>query len=262
MKATNRLKKYICLKLIITISILLNSTNSSSGEAKKAIDYTATTNKAAAESQIKIDVLDEDTRKLLEEYRSLVYKADSLNIYCEQLKKLIRSQAEEKKSLIKQKKDIALVRREIMPLMQRMIDTLEKFISLDIPFLPKERVERIKKLREMMIKPNTTISEKYRRVLEAYQIENDYGRTYEVYRAKLDIEKTELIVDYLRMGRVALYYQTLDGKQSGFWDNKTRKWLVISDNHNASIKKGIRIARKQSTPELLNLLLPAPEVAK
>ncbi len=262
MKTSNSLKKCICLILISTIFILLYSTNSSSEEAKKAVDYTATTNKGAAESQIKIDVLDEKTRQLLEEYRSLVYKADSLNIYCEQLKKLIKSQAEEKKSLIKQKKDIALVRREIMPLMQRMIDTLEKFISLDIPFLPKERAKRIKKLREMMIKPNITLSDKYRRVLEAYQIENDYGRTYEVYRAKLDMNKTQLMVDYLRMGRVALYYQTLDGKQSGFWDNKTHKWLIISDSHNAPIKKGIRIARKQSTPELLDLLLHSPEVVK
>jgi len=224
----------------------------------QAIDFAAETNEAAEKSQARIDVLDEQAQRLLEEYRSLLRRSNSQEVYREQLKEIISSQEEEMQALRRQINDIELTQREIMPLMQRMIEALEQFIALDLPFLPQERSGRIQRLRDIMKQSDVTLAERYRRILEAYQIENDYGRTIEAYRDELEIDKVTRVVDFLRLGRTALYYQTLDGHESGCWDPALRMWPVLPSRYRRSIQQGLRIARKQAPPELLELAIPAP----
>ena len=105
-----------------------------------------------------------------------------------------------------------------------------------------------------MDRADVTNAEKYRRIVEAYQIENDYGRTIEAYRGTLDNGKT---VDFLRVGRIALVYQTLDGEETGVWDQGAQDWVELDDSYRTSIKQGLKIARKQSAPDLIELPLPA-----
>src|SRR5690606_19039820 len=113
---------------------------------------------------------------------------------------------------------------EVMPLLQRMLSSLEQFIELDVPFLEDERADRLAQLKELMVRPEVTVAEKYRRVLEAYQIESDYGRTLEAWRGSLEVDGTPRVVEFLRLGRLMLFYQTLDGHTQGYWDNSTRAW--------------------------------------
>jgi len=138
-----------------------------------------------------------------------------------------------------------------------MIDALAKFIELDVPFLQKERNERVAKLRKIMNRADVTESEKYRRLMEAYQIENEYGRTIEAYRDEIELQNKMTTVDFLRVGRVVLLYQTLDGQQAGMWDQQTRKWKTLPREYLASIPKALRIARKQAAPDLIRLPIPA-----
>jgi hypothetical protein len=113
-------------------------------------------------------------------------------------------------------------------------------------------------LRTMMDRADVTIAEKYRRILEAFQIENEYGRTIEAYRGTLEVDGTSRTVNFLRLGRVALLYQTLDGREAGAWDRAEGTWTTLSGYHNA-IEQGIRVARKQVAPDLLRLPIPAAE---
>ena len=149
--------------------------------------------------------------------------------------------------------------------MIRMIDALEEFVKLDVPFLLKERTERVAKLKTLMNRPNVTEAEKYRLITEAYQIENEYGRTIEAYRGQLaTTDGTEgRDVEFLRIGRVALVYRTFDGEEIGAWDTNGRKWVELPAQYNASIRDGFRIARKQAAPDLFRIPVPAPtEVSK
>ena len=87
--------------------------------------------------------------------------------------------------------------------MQKMLDTLEQFVALDVPFLLEERSEpRRELLEEMMARADVTLSEKYRRIVEAYQVEMDYGRTIEAYEGKLGDGDDARTVQFLRVGRV------------------------------------------------------------
>jgi hypothetical protein len=100
-----------------------------------------------------------------------------------------------------------------------------------------------------------TVAEKYRRVLEAYQIENDFGHTIEAYHGNLEQEGVTREVDFLRIGRLALFYQTRDGEESGTWTPEG--WQRIDDGYGRAIRQGLRIAKRQAAPDLLLLPLPA-----
>lgn len=155
--------------------------------------------------------------------------------------------------------NVALIERQIIPLMTRMVDALDEFVKLDTPFLMKERTERVGRLREMMERSDVTAAEKFRRVIEGYQIENDYGRTIEAYRGSTDVNGTELEVDFLRVGRVALLYQTIGGATTGAWDPEADAFVILPPaTYQKQVSVGIKIARKQIAPDLLIVPVSAP----
>jgi hypothetical protein len=155
--------------------------------------------------------------------------------------------------------NVALIERQIVPMMTRMIDSLEDFIELDTPFLLEERTERIGRLRDMMERSDVTAAEKFRQVIEAYQIENDYGRTIEAYKGTVDIDGREQEVDFLRIGRVSLAYQSIGGQHTGAWDPESQSFVSLPpETYKSNVAQGIRIARKQVAPDLLIVPVTAP----
>lgn len=214
----------------------------------------------ARASQAKIDQLDDQTQKMLGEYRRALADAESYETYAKQLTAQVTSQNEELADIERQLGEVDTTSREVLPLMLRMLDTLEQFVALDLPFLPEERANRIALLKQMMNRADVTISEKYRRILEAYQVELDYGRTLEAYEGKLGTGDATRTVQFLRVGRVALLYQTLDGKETGYWDAEKKTW-VGDDSYRHTFKDGIAVAKKQRAPEMLLVPVPAPKEA-
>jgi hypothetical protein len=216
---------------------------------------------AARASQQRIDALDDETLKLLSEYRRALADAESYSTYAKQLEVQVAAQNEEMASIEQQLVEVEKTAREVLPLMQRMLDTLEQFVALDLPFLQEERRNRVATLEQMMTRADVTISEKYRRIVEAYQVELDYGRTIEAYEARLGEGDAARTVQFLRVGRVALLYQTLDGKETGYWDTDQKRW-VVDDDYRRGFKEGIAVAKKLRAPEMLIVPVPAPVDAK
>lgn len=244
------------------VSILSFSADIYSDPLNQAIDTGIATNKAAAESQKNIDRLSDQTQKMLQEYRSASRHTETLQTYNQHLKDLLASQQLEKASLERQLDQIEDTQREIVPLILRMLDSLEQFIGLDMPFLPEERKERLSQLKDMINRADVTPAEKFRRLVEAFQVENEYGNTIEAYRADLELGGTVSSVDFLRLGRVALYFQRLDGSETGFWNKETESWELLPSSYRNAIRDGLRIARKEAAPDLLTLPLPAPEASR
>lgn len=227
-----------------------------------ALERRATGNTSAAASQEKIDEISDATETLVAQYRSTLKQIDSIRIYNDQMRELISSQEAEIAALADQLGRVELVGRSVTPLMLRMIESLEKFVALDLPFLLEERTERVAELRETMKRADVTGAEKYRQIMEAYQIETEFGRTIEAYRGTIDLEGRETTVDFLRFGRIALVYQSLDETESGAWNQMTHSWMPLDTDYRSSIRNGLRIARKQSAPDLIRLPLPAGRKAR
>jgi hypothetical protein len=208
----------------------------------------------AGRSQARIAQLAEQTSELLGEYRVTAQRLDRVRIYNDNLEALVRDQQREQQDIDRQLASFQVVQQEIVPLMFEMIDDLERFIELDLPFQLDERRTRVRLLRDVMERSDVTVSEKYRQIMGAYQIEADFTRTTEAYDGMLGDRR----VEFLRVGRVLLAYQTPDRAITGFWNKNTGEWQV-DDSYRNDVVEGLRVARKQAAPNLLRLPLSAPE---
>ncbi|MDX1697996.1 MAG: DUF3450 domain-containing protein [Thiohalobacterales bacterium] len=218
--------------------------------------------RAAASSQQRIDNLSDASRELLEEYRHTLRELDSLRAYDDHLERMVQAQEEDIAGLERALDEVQVTHREIIPLLARMVDTLERFVELDMPFLPEERRARVRELQALLDRPDATVAEKYRRVMEAYQVETDYARTIEAYRGPLAEGDGERRVDFLRVGRVALLYRSLDGTRAGAWNAARQSWQTLPPEYLPALKQGFRIAKKQAAPELLTIPVAAPETVQ
>ena len=223
-----------------------------------AVSEQRAANGEAAASQERVNELDDETQRLLVQYRTALGEADSIRQYSEQLRLQVQSQEEDIASIERQLAEVETTAREVMPLTQKMLDTLGEFVELDVPFLIDERRKRIAGLRDIMNRADVSLSEKYRRVVEAYQIEMEYGRTLEAYDGRIGEGDDARTVQFLRIGRVALMYQTLDEKETGYWDQNARTWAVDNDYRHA-FKHGMGVAKKLTAPDLIVAPIPAPK---
>lgn len=221
----------------------------------KSRSIIATDTEQSARSQHKINKLDDRYQVLLQDYRTTNGEIDQLKLYNKQMSEIVNNQQKEITKIDQQIKDIEFTEQGILPLMSQMLDALEQFNQFDLPFLVKERKVRLAKLRELMVRADVTVSEKYRRVLEAFQIEVEYGRTLESYREKAD---DNIVYDYLRIGRTALYRLTLSADSAWVWNKASSQWQPLDHGLLRDVRKAQNVARQTAAPELLILPLISP----
>jgi hypothetical protein len=213
----------------------------------------------AQESQQRVDSIVTQTRSLGDQYRQILREIEGLAVYNTLLERQVARQMDQKEQVRASIEQVTVIKRQIVPLMDRMISGLEQFVALDVPFLEEERKNRVANLQTLLERQDVSVAEKFRRVMEAYQIENEYGRTIENYKGSLEIDGLVREVDFLRIGRVTLVYQTTDGQNQGVWDQDNGEWVALGGEYRNRIRQGLRVARRQIAPELLLLPVPAPE---
>lgn len=213
----------------------------------------------AVEAQL--GTINDRNRELRDAYESQLKLVQGLETYIELLNQQIDGQNEEVDLLTRSITDVAVLERQVLPLMLKMINSLEAFIALDVPFLQTERSERIDKLRALLGRSDVTVAEKCRRVFEAFQIENEYGRTIESYTAKLDLEGASYDAAFLRVGRLGLLYKTVGSNQVGYWDNQTSSWQPLERTPWVRlINQGLKVARQEIAPELVHVAVNPSKV--
>lgn len=251
------MKSKIVVLLFFTLCLTFTTTFATD-PLTQALKEQRAADKRAVASQKRVEKLDDESRLMLEEYRLVNQELDRLKPQNDQRQRLVSAQNAELEQIAEELKSLEDTQRDIEPLMDQMLDVLVRFVALDTPFLPEERRVRIAGLQELSERADADLPEKYRRLLEAYQVESEYGRTIEAYRGELEAEGKSRLVEFLRLGRVALYYLTLDGAEAGIWDARQANWLVLPSSFNSDIERAMRIARKQLPPDLMPLPLFAP----
>lgn len=215
--------------------------------AKKATEI----NDSAVKSQSKINGITDQIDDKLQQYKALIKEIEGLEVYNQQLRRQIANQDQEMLDLNRSIDEVSVIERQITPLMLNMIEGLSQFVALDVPFLAEERANRILDLQNMMDRADVSSSEKFRRVMEAYQVEMDYGKSIEAYPGLKKVDGQERSVEFLRIGRTSLVYQTRDGSYQGVWNKQTRQWEELDASYKNQISKGLQIAKKQLPPSLL-----------
>ena len=214
-------------------------------------------------SQNKINQITDQIEDKLQRFKTINKETDGLKVYNTQLRKQIASQEQEMLDLNNAIDEVSVVERQITPLMLNMIEGLEQFVELDVPLYPTEREKRMQMLRDNQDRADISVAEKFRQVLEAYNIEANYGQSIHNYTDTLEVGGQDREVNIFAVGRVAVLYQTKDGKYAGAWDQTQRAWVELdAAKYRSAILQGIKIAKKQSAPDLITLPVPAPEVAQ
>ena len=214
----------------------------------------------ARASQTKIDRLADETRDLLSDYKTVMKQVEGLRVYNARLERQIANQERRIADIDQSISDAAVIQRQIPPLVTRMLDGLDQFIDLDMPFDLVRRKGNAEAVRSNLDRADVTAAEAFRQVLELYSIELQYGRGIESYSGTISVDGADREVDMLRIGRVALIAQTTDGADTRAWNNAVRTWEELSSaDYSAAVRKAVRIAKKQATIELLNMPIAAPE---
>lgn len=219
------------------------------------------TNVIAQESQERINEIVGDTDKLIGQYKNVLKTVDGLKVYNAQMERSIERQMQAMEELTENIKNVTDVKRQVEPLLDRMIDGLESFIRNDLPFQMETRLAGLERVKDLMTNPDVDSSERFRSVFELYQIESDYGRVFQSYQQTMDVNGQERIVDMLMVGRVALLYQTTDGTVSGAYNKETKQFEIVDEaTYRKSITSAIRVANAQEAADkILILPISAPE---
>jgi hypothetical protein len=181
--------------------------------------------------------------------------ADITTRYNTTLEQQIASQQAEIASLERQIAGLDATAVDVQPMIQRMFDDFVQFVSADVPFMQEERTQRVDRLRDLMARVDASTSEKFRRLMEAYVIEMEYGRTMSWYKGTLADGRD---AEFVRLGRVSLMYRTVDGTDTGYWDNTQKTW--VQDRESArQIEEALGMAKEERAPDLIVVPVPAAQ---
>lgn len=226
----------------------------SEGEAKA---------REAKASQERIDAIVDTQQEKLITYRALLKQVEGLEQYNEQLANQVEGQLALIERFDSSIQQVATIERQMLPLTTRMLETLEAFVELDKPFHVAERADRLAGLNSTLAKADVDVAEKFRQVLEAYQIETEYGRKIDTYQDIIDIDGESIEVDVLRFGRIALVAQSKDTAITLVWNPQIESWERLdSGTYRNSVRRGVLMASKQASIDMVTLPIPAPESAQ
>ena len=231
------------LCMIVSISGILSST-----DMESVLEVGRDNQMLSAKSQDRIDITERQTDRIVNEWKAVSKQVEGLKLYNEQKRIQITAQLELMDKLDDQLVQVVVMQRQIPPLAQRMLESLESFINLDTPFRIEERQNRIDLVRSSLAKPKVTASEQVRQVLEAYNIEAEYGRKIDTYESAL---ADGTVVNILVIGRIGMFYQTKDEQSSGRWNTTTGEWDELDGSYRKPIRDGIRMAKKLAPTDML-----------
>ena len=240
-----------------SLALMLSSMQIHTSDMEAVLEVGRENQELSASSQDRIDKTERQTDKIVNEYKVVSKQVEGLKLYNEQKRIQIQAQLDLMDKLDEQLIKVVVMQRQIPPLAQRMLESLETFISLDTPFRKAERQNRVDLVRASLAKPKVTASEQVRQVLEAYNIEAEYGRKIDTYE---DTLSDGTVVNILVIGRIGMFYQTKDERTSGRWNNDTNSWDELSSSYRKPIRDGIRMAKKLAPTDMLLMPVVKGEV--
>jgi hypothetical protein len=244
------------------VATLLGSSLTFADQIQPLLDVGEQRQNSEQVSQTKIDSMDDDTSLIINEFKTVSKQIEGLRVYNAQMRKQIERQEERLKEIDKTMKEAQVMQRQIPPFTRRMLAGIEKSIELDMPFHLAERKERISFAKAAIDNPTVSPAEGLRQVLETFNVEMEYGRKLDSYKDTIEIEGQQREVNVLRVGRLALVYQSSDRSLTGAWDNKKQEWVPLDNSYRNPTRKGLRIANRLATVDMLELPIQNPEAAK
>jgi len=223
-----------------------------------ALNESEATAKEAKASQQRVEQLDDQTTALVNDYRANLKQLEAATRYNQSLNRNIVAQQRQLDRLKLDIENVSGLQRAMQPLMEDMLGALGEVVDADIPFNLDERQARVARLNNVMGDPNISAAQRYRLIIEAYQIENEYGRTIGAYEGSIDDGGALRTGEFLRVGRIALMFKTADDSTLKIWDKDQKGWVNLNKSYLPDVRLGLRMAKEQTAPGLLPVPVKAP----
>ncbi|MCR9269749.1 MAG: DUF3450 domain-containing protein [Henriciella sp.] len=213
----------------------------------------------AEQVQQQINQLDDERSDMVGEFRTLLQRKTAAELYARQQAAAVESQEREIASLTDQLSRVDEITSQTVPMLETLIDDLDAFIDADLPFRLEERKDRIARLRDYLIDPNISVTERYRQIMDAYTSEMEVGRKVDSWKEDVDIDGSTVNVDMVLFGRVALVYMDPTGRYAKRYDRETNSWVDLENRYKPEIEKAIRIIQGKRTQDVM--YVPATKLA-
>ncbi len=213
----------------------------------------------AEQVQQQINQVDDERSDMVGEFRTLIQRKTAAELYARQQAAAVESQEREIASLTDQLSRVDEITSQTVPMLETLIDDLDAFIDADLPFRLEARKERIQRLRDYLVDPNVSVTERYRQIMDAYTSEMEVGRKTDTWKETITVDDKEVTVDMVLFGRVALVYMDPTGKYAKRYDRETSSWVDLEGKYKAEIDKAIRIIQGKRTQDVM--YVPATKLA-
>lgn len=247
--------KSITLGVLLVIALTANESGAASQPTYEKAVKALKTEAAASEKYQKWDDIKRD---LAAEITNMKMLDDWMNFQNQKYQRYVKRQQKTIAELKRRKAEAQKICMELEPFLETIVDKLEEQVNADLPFLNKERTQRITFLRDSLDDYHLELSEKLRRVFEALQVETEYGRNVETTSEQIELDGIPTTVSVFRLGRTALYYQTEDGNSSGYWDRHNKIWVPVNTEFSRDIQKAKDMASRKRAVELISLPIAQP----
>ena len=225
---------------------------------KPALDTSEQTASDTARSQQRIDQLDDQTAALLNDYRANLKQLEAARRYNASLNRNIEAQQREITRLREDIDNVEGLQRATQPLMEEMVAQFSNVVEADMPFLIEERAARAARLSSVLDNPSMSAAQRYRLIVEAYQIENEYGRTIGAYEGTIGEGENALTGEFLRVGRIALIFKTPDDSVLRIYDTSQGDFVNLNKSYLPDVKFGLRMAKEQTAPDVFFVPVKPP----
>ncbi|MCK5749788.1 MAG: DUF3450 domain-containing protein [Oricola sp.] len=229
---------------------------------RSALQESDATARETATAQQQIDQLDDQTASLLNDYRANLKQLEAARRYNASLTRNIQAQERQIERLREDIDNVEGLQRAMQPLMEDMVSRFGQLVDADLPFLEAERSERAARLSGVLENPEMSAAQRYRLIVEAYQIEGEYGRTIGSYEGTVNYNGEDLTGEFLRIGRVSLMFKTPDDSTLLIYDPAAGGWTDLNRSYLQDVKYAIRMAKEQTAPDIFFAPVKPPVAAQ
>ncbi len=229
---------------------------------RSALEVSEATARDTANAQKQIDQLDDQTASLLNDYRANLKQLEAARRYNASLTRNIDAQERQIERLRGDIDNVEGLQRAMQPLMEDMVARFGDLVDADLPFKSNERSERVARLSGVLDDPEMSAAQRYRLIIEAYQIESEYGRTISAYEGTVNFDGQELSGEFLQVGRIALMFKTPDDSTLLIYDPSVGAWTNLNRSYLQDVKYAMRMAKEQTAPDIFFVPVQAPVQAQ
>ncbi len=196
---------------------------------------------------------EKEQAKLVAVYEQLKAENEQLTAANKRLSKEAVTQDKANKAMTDEHLEALRIQNEMAPFLQGVTARMENLLNRDAPFLHQERTNRLARLHIILDDPQISVTEKFRKTMEALFVEAEYGNTIEVYQEKIIMDNTDVLGNIFRLGRVSLFFLSLDRTMAGVFNIADNQWESLDNDHVPAIAGAVDMAAKHRPVEVISL---------